>query len=660
MQVIRAGHTGDVYALGRIEGRVVISGGHDKSLCLWDYPKKTLRKRIDQAHDHIIKCLATCCYNGRSYLISGSWDRMVRVWDIDSGLKLMHTLVGHTNRVKTVVAYVDEGGACPLVVSAGDDGAIRTWDLLSGQSLRCEEAAHMHFVVSMCLTASGILVSSSSDKTIKLWDLVTGEGRGVLETGDDFASCLHHAVVPLACEEVSGGGSQTASDGSQATTGGSNQLERLCCGMATGQIRIYDSSSLEPIHVLAGHQSRVTGMCLSTSSVSGVLFTVSQDGHLRSWSLLEGQPGYINVHIGPGLAQTRHPPPQTTSQRQGTSAPKDTSASTSSGSSSSSKGQGQCTHDKNTHLEVFGLCSMHVCSGVPATSQENGNRRGPTDSSASSALAHADYSLNTEDLWFCCSASRLVVCEVATINTPSGGRGSIVENVDPVDVQSPVDMGESLLLLPPSVSISSSSRQPASSTHAVIPAESARRSEDHDLGLSVAPLKLPSVRAGNGGIAYSSSSSSSSSSSQKEKRVIVMAPSVRAKMAAPEFVAQVGVIDYDSTAASSMTAGDKLAVGVSQPNATHSQQQQQQQQQQEKQQQQQQQRRQQQRKQQPRRTATAAQNEVPAYCVVARAESGVVEEMAQAALLLHAALGGNSSSRLGANALAKAMRRLQK
>ena len=123
MQLLPTAHKGDVYAVTSFQEtpqskRLLISAGHDQSICIWDFDNKSLLRRMSDCHSHLVKCLATCSYEGCNYLVSGSWDMLVKVWNLDSG-KMIHSLQGHSNRVKAAVCFVpNDDTGFPLIISA--------------------------------------------------------------------------------------------------------------------------------------------------------------------------------------------------------------------------------------------------------------------------------------------------------------------------------------------------------------------------------------------------------------------------------------------------------------------------------------------------------------------------------------------------------------
>jgi uncharacterized caspase-like protein len=60
-------------------------------------------------------------------LVTGSWDKTVKLWDIATG-KLIRTLAGHTNDVDSVALSRDG----KTILSGSDDGSVRVWDFATG------------------------------------------------------------------------------------------------------------------------------------------------------------------------------------------------------------------------------------------------------------------------------------------------------------------------------------------------------------------------------------------------------------------------------------------------------------------------------------------------------------------------------------------------
>ena len=105
--------------------------------------------------------------NGR-HIASGSGDRTVRVWDIESGQNVLTLSIEDG---VTTVAISPDG---KLVAAGSLDKSVRVWDAHTGYLIERLEGpdGHRDSVYSVAFSPNGRdLVSGSLDKTIKMWEL---------------------------------------------------------------------------------------------------------------------------------------------------------------------------------------------------------------------------------------------------------------------------------------------------------------------------------------------------------------------------------------------------------------------------------------------------------------------------------------------------------
>lgn len=92
----------------------------------------------------------------------------VGVWDLETGE--LGGQEGHTKEVSVFAATTDGR----WVLSGGEDGLLRIWDLDDCRSLKILKG-HTNALISLLVTADGQkAVSLSRDQTLRLWDLETG------------------------------------------------------------------------------------------------------------------------------------------------------------------------------------------------------------------------------------------------------------------------------------------------------------------------------------------------------------------------------------------------------------------------------------------------------------------------------------------------------
>ena len=111
----------------------------------------------------------TSCTVVNDKLVSGSWDKTIRLWDISKGI-CEKVMVGHDDFVKCLIS---DG---KYLYSSSSDKTIKKWDITLGKCLQ-NFKGHNRAVESIVLSSDqdNILYSGSSDSTIKMWDTITGQ-----------------------------------------------------------------------------------------------------------------------------------------------------------------------------------------------------------------------------------------------------------------------------------------------------------------------------------------------------------------------------------------------------------------------------------------------------------------------------------------------------
>jgi WD40 repeat protein len=115
-----------------------------------------------QGHEKLVYS-AAFSRDGRLLATCGA-DRIVRVWQIDSGA--CQELRGHTDEVFAVAFHPDGR----RLATGGLDRAVWLWDLARGEDV-ARLPGHTSFIWSLAFSPDGAtLVSGSGDATVRLWD----------------------------------------------------------------------------------------------------------------------------------------------------------------------------------------------------------------------------------------------------------------------------------------------------------------------------------------------------------------------------------------------------------------------------------------------------------------------------------------------------------
>lgn len=132
---------------------------------VWDIQSRSIRHTFS-GHEQDIYSL-DFARNGK-HIASGSGDRTVRVWDIESGQEVLNLAI--EDGVTTVA--ISPGGE---YVAAGSlDKSVRVWDARNGFLIERLDGidGHKDSVYSVAFAPNGrSLVSGSLDKSIKMWEL---------------------------------------------------------------------------------------------------------------------------------------------------------------------------------------------------------------------------------------------------------------------------------------------------------------------------------------------------------------------------------------------------------------------------------------------------------------------------------------------------------
>jgi WD40 repeat protein len=119
------------------------------------------------------------------YIVSGSDDKTVRVWDTQTGKELA-VLEGYSGDVNSM-AFSPDGAH---IASGSVNRTVRVWDAQTGKELAALEG-HSSAVWSVAFSPDGAhIVSGSDDNTVRVWDAQTGKKLAVLEGHSDWVTSV--------------------------------------------------------------------------------------------------------------------------------------------------------------------------------------------------------------------------------------------------------------------------------------------------------------------------------------------------------------------------------------------------------------------------------------------------------------------------------------
>ncbi|POS84066.1 hypothetical protein EPUL_004338 [Erysiphe pulchra] len=120
-----------------------------------DYP--------EEAHN---ECIYTLQYSGK-YLVSGSRDKTIRIWNLETRRLIRPPLRAHSGSV--LCLQFDADPKEDLIVSGSSDATIVLWKFSTGKIIQRLRTAHKESVLNVQFDKR-ILVTCSKDKTIKIFN----------------------------------------------------------------------------------------------------------------------------------------------------------------------------------------------------------------------------------------------------------------------------------------------------------------------------------------------------------------------------------------------------------------------------------------------------------------------------------------------------------
>ena len=187
------GHTAPVSSVGfSQDGRILASGSQDKTVRLWDVATHRQIGLSLTGHTGSVVSVAfspdgkTLASGGGSFVDGNSLieDTTVRLWDVATHRQVALSLTGHTGDVESV-RFSPDG---TILASGGGflDGTVRLWDVATHRQIGQPLTGHRLDVQSVAFSPDGtILASGSQDKTVRLWDVATHRQIGQPLTGHD-------------------------------------------------------------------------------------------------------------------------------------------------------------------------------------------------------------------------------------------------------------------------------------------------------------------------------------------------------------------------------------------------------------------------------------------------------------------------------------------
>ncbi|KAG7360971.1 WD repeat-containing protein [Nitzschia inconspicua] len=242
-------------------------GSVDGTVKVWNATNGALRTTLKGGSSNAIISLDIA----KHLVVGGGSDKTCRVWNFTTN-HLVHHLVGHASKITSVKFFGGEQG----VVTAAADRQIKVWDI-SRQTYRQVSTMHLHATANSIDVGVGVqtIGSGHTDGAIRLWDMRTGQKAA------EWEGIHESAITSIQFNPI---------DGKTVLTNGMDSRLKIVDVRTGKALHVFhheefhtsynwSSSSFSPdgIYVAAGSSSN--GKIFIWNAKSGKLARKLEDGH---------------------------------------------------------------------------------------------------------------------------------------------------------------------------------------------------------------------------------------------------------------------------------------------------------------------------------------------------------------------------------------------
>lgn len=210
-------------------------------------------------HEAHRECVYTIQFFGR-WLVSGSRDKTLRIWDLETRRLRGSPLTGHTQSV--LCLQFDPTEKEDVIMSGSSDSNIIVWRFSTGQKIKEIQQAHRDPVLNLRFDHR-YLITCSKDKLIKVWN--------------------RHELSPLDKDYPKVSSASTAKMPAYIIDTSSMSPQQLETKLANRQIKMLPAYSL--LMALDGHNAAVNAIQIDQDQI----VSASGDRLIKVWSVIDGR-----------------------------------------------------------------------------------------------------------------------------------------------------------------------------------------------------------------------------------------------------------------------------------------------------------------------------------------------------------------------------------
>ncbi|KAF9357068.1 hypothetical protein BGX34_009617 [Mortierella sp. NVP85] len=295
------GHTDGVMCL-QFDESFLITGSYDNTVKVWNVETGECLRTLA---GHVL-CVRALHFD-EAKLITGSMDRTLKIWNYHTG-QCIRTLQGHTDGVVTL------DFDSRVLASGSVDSTIKIWNFATGECTTL--TGHSDLVNKVQLYKKTMLFSASDDMTVKLWNITTrtctqtltghiGRVQSLQTSGDALISILTKRR-PNRSRTLDNGQHSPAYDSGSSDSETRTMMPIVITGALDNTLKVWNAETGDYLRTLFGHENGVWSLAFDKLRiVSGSL-----DRTIKVWDTESGDCLYTLSGLdGPvtcvGLGDTR-------------------------------------------------------------------------------------------------------------------------------------------------------------------------------------------------------------------------------------------------------------------------------------------------------------------------------------------------------------------